>query len=580
MHAKIVTIFVSVGISLCLLSGCGKTLDSLQTQENQNTADEQVTKENTVVDEIDENENGIKKSQENVVETTQEGTSVLEFAMRDETDCEYTSVDGSEYGGPSFTAKTSYPIMSLTEDAMQDYPLLQKALIDQSIQWKKEADNSRLDMVNTQKEIIGEMDETSIRDGEILLPHDYEDIKEGSLLRAESKVLSVLTTRYCYLGGAHPYMEYATVNLDPKTGKALKLSDVITNPERLPELIQKELYKQYDGLAEGAESVEAYFQENEMVSSNYENLKWAIGYDRMVFAFSDYDLGAYATGNYVLEIPFESLGNLVNESYLEVPDSYTIPICDTLELGFGVTITPDTEYYEEYDYSENKGYTVSYGNRELYVERVYFDLEPMIVRTADGNTYLLIEVGMENDYRITQVFCLPEDENRELKELPQIDGYKGYQVVEPEILGEETEYDGDAHYLDIISTNPDHIKMYSRMNLLGTCDAYAYYKLTTKGLVQKESYYLYDIFPLVYTSKLPISADEMDKDEEKILEKNVIIPKDEDYIFYRTDGETYMDCKVSGGRIVRLKVTRSADGNEVINGENANDLFGRLWYAG
>lgn len=141
------------------------------------------------------------------------------------------------------------------------------------------------------------------------------------VLRSDQAVFSLMIDDTEWLGGFHPDYFSIGINFDPLTGRRLRLADVVTDYDRIYELVLEQLasaeYINEDGrcvLVEGYEEIvnqEFYPQEPEE-----EQIKWWLDTEGITVAFDTYELASYVVGNQVLDFSFEELGDLVRPQYV------------------------------------------------------------------------------------------------------------------------------------------------------------------------------------------------------------------------------------------------------------------------
>lgn len=152
-----------------------------------------------------------------------------------------------------------------------------------------------------------------------ILPFEFS--REISILRSDEEIVSLEMVDYEWTGGFHPNYYSHGVNFDPLTGRRLLLADVVTDYDRIMELVLERLaseeYMDEDGssvLVEGYKEIvrqEFYPQELEG-----EQIKWWLDTEGIIVGFDAYELASYAEGNLVLQFSFEELGDLVKSQYV------------------------------------------------------------------------------------------------------------------------------------------------------------------------------------------------------------------------------------------------------------------------
>ena len=133
-------------------------------------------------------------------------------------------------------------------------------------------------------------------------PFSYENSFMG--LRADSHVFSFASSAYSYFGGAHPTLYYDAMTIDTRTGKVLKLTDVLQKTAGFAAVIADEAIAQQeyrDQLPERSESIRLI---QEMIDSD--SLVFGLDNDGMKVYFGNYALGSYAMGTMVVTVPYKT----------------------------------------------------------------------------------------------------------------------------------------------------------------------------------------------------------------------------------------------------------------------------------
>ena len=144
--------------------------------------------------------------------------------------------------------------------------------------------------------------------------------------RADDKILSYVRQNYSYTGSAHPSTMYTGNNYDPKTGKVLKLQDVVNDYDGLYQAVMDALVKVNESqdnsvfFDEYKDTVKSMFygadSDGSASSEDYgltDSLNWVMTDDGVYIIFNQYDIAPYATGQFIAEIPFGT--GFVNENY-------------------------------------------------------------------------------------------------------------------------------------------------------------------------------------------------------------------------------------------------------------------------
>jgi len=104
--------------------------------------------------------------------------------------------------------------------------------------------------------------------------------------------LSIIIRYYNYSGGAHGYYEDIAYNIDIKSGKFLRLSDLFLEQSNYKEIINKEIESQIKTLEmENVENKGIY-----QFKSISDNQKYYFSGNDIVIYFDLYDIAPYAAG--------------------------------------------------------------------------------------------------------------------------------------------------------------------------------------------------------------------------------------------------------------------------------------------
>ena len=134
--------------------------------------------------------------------------------------------------------------------------------------------------------------------------------------RIDMGVLSLFGNDVRYSGGAHSVTSGISVSYDLITGKALSLSDVLTEGTSADSICQLVINTLADLSAEVtlhsdyASTVTDYF------SDKFSELDtWYLSQTGLCFYFSPYEIAPYSSGVVVAEIPYEKLTGIMEDAY-------------------------------------------------------------------------------------------------------------------------------------------------------------------------------------------------------------------------------------------------------------------------
>jgi len=386
--------------------------------------------------------------------------------------------------------------------------------------------------------------------------------------RADDRILSALDDRAILAGGdIHSFYWASGVNLDPHTGEALTLEDVLTDTSQLPRLLADKLMEKYpDEInSDPAPHFEVY---------DSESYSWTLGYQGITFYFTPYEVASYAAGMLTVSIGFEEMPDLFNEYYNCIPAagySMAIPMEKTLDLCLeGGSQQKDslTVAYEYDMYGSYKMMTVTVNDETFTEEIVYaYDFEPYLVcvgRPGAEKYYLYVISVTDNDYHMLNVYDLNGEDVFCAADLYNI------QFMNEWVEGLE-EY--GTRYTKVFNT-PDRFMMMTGMDLLGTLQAVRYYETDhATGIPEPQTDFFWIVDSPEWVSLIPLEGFDI---VEGVWRE---IPAGSTFTMLRTDGETYMEMQADDGNVYKLNTNRTG-WPWTVNGIAEEECFEGILYAG
>ena len=235
-------------------------------------------------------------------------------------------------------------------------------------------------------------------------PEDFEtyvSTLDVQVRRADSVAVSLLSDSFADYGRIEDFRALHGTTLDSQTGQELKLTDVITNMEQLPELVQSELKRNilYDEMFTETAAAD-YF-----AGTPEDGISWTLDYNGVSFYFGPGDLADEEYGCLNVTVQFKDCPDVFAEKYMEVPDAYTVSL--PLHTSFFADVNGDWSV-EELMVAANpvkpEGF-LSYGggagcsdfgiylnNEEGYFFEEWFayGFHPYYVKAADGTSWLYL----------------------------------------------------------------------------------------------------------------------------------------------------------------------------------------------
>ena len=209
-----------------------------------------------------------------------------------------------EWNENNVIANVSWNSLRLSEDDEAKFPNLQKNFSKYNSDALKNAKSTMYELVDAAKDLSGDD----------FNPVNLEGTTRTYLQRSDTKIVSYLEDTFVYSGGVHPDYYYKTVNLDPKTGKELILTDVMSSIKGLPDILETEISNKYDYIAFDDDQLWEIFK-----GYSADDYKWTIDYQGITFWFCPYDIAAYTVGPLSVKLYFDDNPNIIRDEYKTAP---------------------------------------------------------------------------------------------------------------------------------------------------------------------------------------------------------------------------------------------------------------------
>lgn len=432
------------------------------------------------------------------------------------------------------SARTQYVEISLDEETAAKYPELAKALSTYSK--NAAADGAeRLDELRSSYEEMKEYGAASVENLQL------SDVFAGTVLRADSNVVSIFLDYSSYWGGAHGMYGYSGANFDPRTGKELLFTDVVKDTERFFDLADEKLRDQYPDIYEYLTDVKEFASENDL--NDMDMLPWSIDSEGVTVYFNPYTLGAYAMGAQILRIPFEEAPEIFEECYTEAPASYVIPLHESIPLFIdadGNGTKEALEILSEADESERYAWIVKCGNRSVTVDDYCYSMDGYLVRANDQYYLYIFEVS-DNDYQLLATVDLKTmiyDPGRTVN--------AGLSVLSHDWNGTGNGY--GTRQKEYGFSDPAHFELQARMDLLSTMGGSRQYHVGSDGYPASDDEWYRLNTETVLQAKQDVSCEQVDLDGAVIT--RTTLPKGTYVFFVRTDGREWVDVQEIDASVV------------------------------
>ena len=473
-------------------------------------------------------------------------------------------------------ASGSYDTVTLTEEAVIDYPHLNKAI---------EAENDVI--AEKYEKTFAEIKEAA----ENAIAEQREDTEEFPVGNMEGKIVpvrcdrSVLSfyevTSLYYPGAAHGSVGYSGYNYKPENGEQITLADVFTDPAALKPVVAKYLRAQADGSpVDGAEDMlQYYFDEG-----NMDALTWVIDQDGVTFLFAPSDIAPYAMGTLEAKIYFDREPSLFTGNYGSSKEGYVKPMSPYTEMtvdldgdGSDEKLSVTGTYEEGNEIYAYSGIQISVGDQVCTAEQYCFSMQPSFVHTEDGRNYVYVVTATDNDYPELTVFAI-KDNVPSL--LGKMDGTGFASAFHPEYV--DGEYSLEQSFSERYPLiDPSKFALGTRMQLMSTYSGHRFYKAGEDGMPAPltDSYEI--DADITLTTLVPVKAEVVDLSKEEATGEEKEIPAGTKLNFWRTNGTDTVDMRTDDmevGEAFRF-IVETSDG-QIVNGIKLDEAFDGTMFGG
>ncbi len=386
----------------------------------------------------------------------------------------------------------------------------------------------------------------------------HEKLMTPTVRRADDNVLSILTIHREAGSGFREDVTHFGDSFDTETGKHLELTDVLSEVDSLPALLETKLTaldkSTYAGCAASVQR---------MIESG--SLPWTLDYEGMTFYFDAYTIADGAAGAAEAFVPYAELP-LTSQKYACSPDDYIVGLVFGQEGTYtanGRSYTISTWESDDNDPWTYSDISVSVNGNTLPSDFYCFHCLPYLV-VSDGREYLYLQCTAENDYGFIRMYSLTDGVPLKIGTAENLNT-----LYVPALAAES--FSGRA-----VLTDPSDFVLETRMDPLSTCSGCRSYFVGAAGApVSGNPYYLIDR-PFRLISKVDLRCSVVDDDMN--VSGNRVVAAGSGFTVFRTDNSSFVDAMLDDGTTVRLNVQLTWP--QTVEGVDAESVFDGMTFAG
>ena len=320
-------------------------------------------------------------------------------------DKEFVSHNDWQDGYDKMLVRSEYSNITVEENCAEVYPVIAKALGENSVMRSNTMESERENFTAIAKEPY-----------EINPESFATQISEMDTVVRRSDSIAVSIIEDYSTDGLHAI---AGFNFDTQNGEMLTISDIVTDVSKVPSIIEKAVMTRI-GEEEpfGENAVSDYFNNHSV-----ENLSWTLEYSGITFWFKPGDIAPTNFGIQSVTIAFEEYPKLFSKKYTASPDAYIVGI--PLATAFTYNSSGKADEFiitGDYDKASDsyEGFSIQTNSSDYDVVCQAYNIHSYYVKTADGSSYLYVftDESKEEDRQMKLfVFDLKNGKIEKLDEL-------------------------------------------------------------------------------------------------------------------------------------------------------------------
>ena len=528
MKKKAILLLFGLSASGLLLTACGGQAGSDSSEGGKSSVFESIPSD----DAANSSESSTNESAANSADSESDTWEVAPLHVI------VTSRDITRWNKDSYNTEISFSDfqLSLDEADAASYPKLVAALEEQSKTVESGADSSIEELSGEYADLINYASSSDFPNG---ISHE----KTGTVLRADSNVVSVRADESWYLGGAHGSRQISGLNYDSQSGKSLVLSDVLADEATFRSLLISNFREQNAEILDGIfVDLDSYLQ---ALSFSDSSLAWTIDGEGITLYFEPEELGAYAIGSPSVRVFFDSAEGCIQDKYTKSSNTgYVLSLDDSVESDVNGDGSPESVSLISEDNGEDMSQiSLQVDDKKIPVDDYAYSAEANLIFCRDSSVYAYVFTRHENDY--TQLYVVDLNSMTCDTENP-LDLSPASRFVTSWTEGDENW----SSWMQLAFTDPSQFELGQRTDLLGTESVYQGFHVGSDGLpVTGDSLFL-ATSPYVLQAKKDISC--TISDEAGNETGNAVIPKGTFLRMVRTDNQSICDLQeISSSSLIK-----------------------------
>lgn len=381
--------------------------------------------------------------------------------------------------------------------------------------------------------------------------------------RADDRAVSLLVLSTDYSGGVQELTSYSAYNFDTRTGRALKLENVIGDAQRLPELLEAALTAKYPKAEFYSlpDSLAGYLGENGA------SFTWTLDYQGLSFYFAPYELAPYEEGSFAVSLRFDDHSGLFSTYYTPLPYVFSIPLIEGQCLNYDMDLNGRADEIsvkgvKSKDGTRMESLVINVNGKLSSVSVNIQDFEAYMAYTGPGKNFLIINAynegfGYISAYRLEKSGAVLSGMLYDTS--LQAAGHSGHYFGKP------------------VLSCPENFPLGTKIELLSTLTGLKTYRIGNTGLPETadEFYELSGGGPLTAISEFSTAT--LDSATGKGNYATLKIVPGTTLYFWRSDGAGLVDMYTASGQLCRFYVSGKR-GEQRVNGMSAEGCFEGMVY--